>query len=97
MGTAREAQPVKLIASLLGGDPALLADAKVALVRAFGSADLESEFLPFDHTDYYAPEYERCIKWDDSSLGIDWQYEGEPLISAKDAEGLEFDKADIFE
>ena len=57
MGTVREAQPVKLIASLLGGDPALLADAKVALVRAFGSADLESEFLPFDHTDYYASEF----------------------------------------
>jgi hypothetical protein len=57
MGTAREPQPVKLIASLLTGNPDLLAGAKQALSRAFGPIDFESELLPFDHTDYYAPEF----------------------------------------
>jgi hypothetical protein len=57
MGTAREPQPVKLIASLLTGDPSLLAGVKEALSRAFGPIDFESELLPFDHTDYYAPEF----------------------------------------
>ena len=57
MGTAHEPQPVKLIASLLTGDPALLAGVKEALSEAFGPIDFESELLPFDHTDYYAPEF----------------------------------------
>jgi hypothetical protein len=57
MGTVREPQPVKLIASLLTGDPGLLAEVKEALAAAFGPIDFESELLPFDHTDYYAPEF----------------------------------------
>ena len=57
MGTVREPQPVKLIASLLTGDPGLLAGVKEALTTAFGPIDFESELLPFDHTDYYAPEF----------------------------------------
>ena len=57
MGTAREPQPVKLIASLLTSEPDLLAGARETLSLAFGPIDFESELLPFDHTDYYAPEF----------------------------------------
>jgi hypothetical protein len=57
MGIAREPQPVKLIASLLTGQIFLLADAKAAMVQAFGRIDFESELLPFDHTDYYTSEF----------------------------------------
>mgnify|MGYP001814503756 CR=1 FL=1 len=57
MGTAREPQPVKLIASLLTGEPSLLDGAQEALVQAFGPIDLTSKLLPFDHTTYYAPEF----------------------------------------
>lgn len=57
MGTAREPQPVKLIASLLTGDLGLLASVKEALSLALGPIDFESELLPFDHTDYYAAEF----------------------------------------
>ena len=57
MGTARKPAPVKLIASLLTGDPGLLPGVKAALTHAFGPIDLESETLPFDHTDYYAVEF----------------------------------------
>jgi dTDP-4-dehydrorhamnose 3,5-epimerase len=40
-------------------------------------------------TNYYSPEHERCIAWDDHALGIDWQLGsiGEPLLSDKDRTG----------
>jgi hypothetical protein len=57
MGTAREPQPVKLIASLLTGEPDLLSGVKDALVQIYGPIDFESELLPFEHTEYYAPEF----------------------------------------
>jgi Domain of unknown function (DUF4416) len=57
MGTAREPAPVKLVVSLLTGHPDLLAGVKAALSRTFGPTDMESEILPFEHTDYYAPEF----------------------------------------
>jgi hypothetical protein len=57
MGTAREADPVKLIASLFTGDLSLLAAARSALVCLFGPTDFESDLLTFDHTDYYTPEF----------------------------------------
>ena len=57
MGTAHAPQPVKLIASLLTGESDLLAKVRVTLSQAFGPIDFESELLPFDHTDYYGPEF----------------------------------------
>jgi hypothetical protein len=57
MGTAREPQPVKLIASLLTGHLDLLPQGRAELVRLFGPIDFESDLLPFDHTDYYALEF----------------------------------------
>jgi len=54
-----------------------------------------AEFL-YKTTDYYAPEHERCIRWDDASLSIDWQYEGSPQVSEKDANGVDFGDADLF-
>jgi len=55
-----------------------------------------AEFL-YKTTDYYAPEYERCIRWNDVQLSIDWQYSGDPLVSDKDAQGVLFKDADVFE
>jgi dTDP-4-dehydrorhamnose 3,5-epimerase len=43
-----------------------------------------AEFL-YKTTDYYAPEYERCIRWDDPAIGIEWPLDGVPSLSAKDA------------
>ena len=54
-----------------------------------------AEFL-YKTTDYYAPEYERCIAWNDSSLNINWPIGGEPLLSTKDAQGLPLNKAELF-
>ena len=46
--------------------------------------------------DYWAPEHERCIRWDDSQLGIKWPIEAPPLLSAKDAQGVAFASAEVF-
>ena len=55
-----------------------------------------AEFL-YKTTDYYAPEYERCIRWNDADLSIDWNFSGDPLVSEKDASGETFEDADKFE
>ncbi len=55
-----------------------------------------AEFL-YKTTDYYAPEYERCIRWNDADLAIDWQCQSEPLVSEKDAQGVDFVQADYFD
>lgn len=49
-------------------------------------------------TDYWAPEHERCILWDDPDIGIDWPLlpEGIPLLSKKDAQGIPFKNAEVF-
>lgn len=54
-----------------------------------------AEFL-YLTTEYYAPEHERCIIWNDPDLGIRWPLAVEPNISAKDREGRPFKNADLF-
>lgn len=55
-----------------------------------------AEFL-YKTTDYWAPEFERSILWNDSDLGISWPLAGaEPLLSGKDAKGVPFLKAEVF-
>ena len=46
-----------------------------------------AEFL-YKTTDYWAPELERCIRWNDPALGIAWPLDAEPKLAAKDAVGL---------
>ena len=55
-----------------------------------------AEFL-YKTTDYWAPEFERCIRWNDAELAIDWEYNEEPLVSEKDAQGTAFRQAGLFE
>jgi len=54
-----------------------------------------AEFL-YKTTNYYAPEHERCIIWNDTTLGIAWPMQGEPVLSGKDALGAAFKQADVF-
>ena len=55
-----------------------------------------AEFL-YKTTDYWAPEHERCIVWNDADLAIDWQLGGAtPLLSAKDQAGQRFRDAEVF-
>jgi len=46
-----------------------------------------AEFL-YKTTDYYAPQYEASIKWDDADIAIEWPFEFQPQLSAKDLQGI---------
>ncbi|TWD46287.1 dTDP-4-dehydrorhamnose 3,5-epimerase [Pseudomonas sp. SJZ131] len=54
-----------------------------------------AEFL-YKTTDYYTPSAERCIRWDDPTLAIDWQLHAAPQLSAKDQNGKSLVEADLF-
>ena len=56
----------------------------------------QAEFL-YKTTDYWAPEHERSMRWDDPVLAIDWPLQGNtPLLSKKDQEALPFYQAELF-
>jgi dTDP-4-dehydrorhamnose 3,5-epimerase len=55
----------------------------------------EAEFL-YKTTDYYAPEHDRTLLWNDPALGIDWPLEGEPQLKPRDAAGVPLDRAETF-
>lgn len=58
----------------------------------------ESADFLYKTTDYYAPEHERCIRWDDPALRIVWPDVGvAPRLSAKDQDGLPFEAAQYFD
>lgn len=54
-----------------------------------------AEFL-YKTTDYYTPSAERCIRWDDPDLAIDWKLTEAPTLSAKDQVGKYLKDADLF-
>ncbi len=57
----------------------------------------EAEFT-YKCTDYYAPEHERTMLWNDPSIGIDWPLTGHepPVLSQKDSTGLPLENAEVF-
>lgn len=54
-----------------------------------------AEFL-YKTTDYWAPQFECSLLWNDPALGIDWPISGEPVIAAKDAAGLPLSRCEVF-
>jgi dTDP-4-dehydrorhamnose 3,5-epimerase len=55
-----------------------------------------TEFL-YKTTDYYAPQHERCIRWDDPTICIEWPITQAPILSGKDQLGLALSEAKVFE
>lgn len=53
--------------------------------------------IAYKTTDYYMPEDEKCILWNDADLKIDWKNSAPPLLSAKDQLGLSFKEAPKYE
>jgi dTDP-4-dehydrorhamnose 3,5-epimerase len=56
----------------------------------------EAAEVLYKATDYYAPEHERTIAWDDPDLAIAWPLAGAPVLSAKDAAGTRFRDAEVY-
>jgi dTDP-4-dehydrorhamnose 3,5-epimerase len=57
----------------------------------------EKAHVLYKATDYYAPEHERTLAWNDPDLKIDWSLDGEPTVSAKDQRGSSLANAETFE
>ncbi|MEP7083801.1 MAG: dTDP-4-dehydrorhamnose 3,5-epimerase [Betaproteobacteria bacterium] len=55
-----------------------------------------AEFL-YKTTDYWAPEFERTLLWNDPALGIEWPLTGEPILNAKDAGGRSLALAEVYD
>lgn len=55
-----------------------------------------AEFL-YKTTDFYSPEHEVSIQWNDADIGVDWPLHGEPSLSEKDKGGLAFSEAPYFD
>jgi len=56
----------------------------------------ESADFIYKATDYYAPEHERCLIWNDPAVGINWPVNEEPILSAKDRAGLPLRDVEVF-
>jgi dTDP-4-dehydrorhamnose 3,5-epimerase len=56
----------------------------------------ESADFLYKTTDYYAPEHERCIAWNDPALGIEWPLDGVPQLSGKDQQGKLLAQAEVY-
>ena len=56
----------------------------------------ESADFLYKTTDYYAPQHERCIAWNDPSIGIVWPSDINPTLSAKDQQGVSLAAAEVF-
>jgi dTDP-4-dehydrorhamnose 3,5-epimerase len=56
-----------------------------------------SAHVLYKASDYYAPEYERTLAWNDPDLHIEWEFAGEPIVSAKDQRGVLLRHAECFE
>ncbi|MDZ5632384.1 dTDP-4-dehydrorhamnose 3,5-epimerase [Janthinobacterium sp. GMG1] len=54
-----------------------------------------AEFL-YKTTDYWAPQFERSLQWNDPAIGIEWPLDGEPLLSSKDQVGVLLANAEVF-
>ena len=80
----------------LSGDNHRLLWVPPGLAHGFVVLSESADFL-YKTTDYYAPDFERCIAWDDPDLAIDWPLPaGGPSLSAKDGQGVRLNDAEVF-
>ena len=57
----------------------------------------ESAHVLYKTTDFYAPELERTVLWNDPDLKIEWGNREEPILSGKDQQGMRFKEAEVFD
>jgi dTDP-4-dehydrorhamnose 3,5-epimerase len=80
----------------LSGDNQLMLWMPAGFAHGFHVISERAHVL-YKATDYYAPEYERTLAWNDPDLKINWELEGDPIVSAKDQHGVAFRDAETFD
>jgi dTDP-4-dehydrorhamnose 3,5-epimerase len=79
----------------LSGENKLLAWIPAGFAHGFHVLS-ESAHVLYKTTDFYAPELERTILWNDPDLNIQWENQEEPTLSEKDRQGMPFKAAEVF-
>ena len=80
----------------LSGENKLMLWIPRGFAHGFRVASANAHVL-YKTTDFYAPEHERTVAWNDPTLRIDWQLDGDPIVSPKDQRGTRFEQAEKFE
>ena len=80
----------------LSGDNKRMLWIPIGLAHGFRVLSDQAHVL-YKATDFYAPEHERTLAWNDPDLNINWELDGEPIVSAKDQRGVAFRSADNYE
>lgn len=83
-------------AVVLSGDNKRMLWIPLGLAHGFRVISEQAHVL-YKATDYYAPEHERTLAWNDPALKIDWQLQGDPIVSKKDRHGVALRDAETFE
>jgi dTDP-4-dehydrorhamnose 3,5-epimerase len=83
------------VAQELSADNKLMMWIPEGFAHGFFVLSESADFL-YKTTDYWYPEHERCIRWDDPALGIDWKLQTAPVVSGKDAQGKTLAEAELF-
>ena len=83
-------------AVLLSGENKRMLWIPVGFAHGFRVISEKAQVL-YKATDYYAPEHERTLAWNAPDLKINWELEGEPIVSAKDLRGVALREAETFE
>jgi dTDP-4-dehydrorhamnose 3,5-epimerase len=68
----------------------------VGFAHGFCVRSVRAQVL-YKATDFYAPEHERTLAWNDTDLKIKWELDGEPIVSPKDQRGVAFRDAESFD
>jgi len=85
----------KWIGERLSADNRRMLWVPAGLAHGFLVVSERAEFL-YKTTDYYAPEHERSLLWNDPALAIDWPLAGAPLLKPRDAAGTPLAQAETF-
>jgi len=83
------------VAQELSADNKLMMWIPAGFAHGFSVLTETAEFL-YKTTDYWFPEHERCIRWNDPVLAINWKLQATPIVSAKDAQGKSLSEAELF-
>jgi dTDP-4-dehydrorhamnose 3,5-epimerase len=86
----------KWVGAVMSADNKIQMWIPAGFAHGFATLSERAEVL-YKATDFYAPEHEATIMWNDPTLAITWPVPGTPKLSAKDQQGARFDAAEVFD